>query len=111
MVMNIGYISAGELYGGTVRARVYYDTTFEPVGPEQPLVNGPGGYCLEVINTSGKSVRVSYTVNDVVNTAVVGQGNPVTTGVARSRTAAQVAAFGATTRGDVTNFTMSESTA
>jgi hypothetical protein len=102
MPLNIGYI---ELGGGGVTIRIYYDVTFTPAGPDQPLIDGPRGWCLDLTNTSGKNVKV--TVNglaggtpQVIN---VGQGDPVTSGPAsgRSRTAAQMAALGFTTRGNV----------
>lgn len=99
MPLNIGYI---ELGGGGVTIRIYYDTTFTPAGDDQPLINGPRGYCLDVTNTSGKNVQliVSGIQSNPLN-VTVGQGNPVTTGPARSRTAAEMAAAFFTTRGDV----------
>lgn len=103
--MNIGYIE-NEFDDGAVRIRFYYDVNFTPVGDTQPLVNGPLGYCLEVINTSGRNVRVDYTVNGVTNTATVGQGNPVTSGPGRSRTVAVLNNAGLFTRGDLTNVTL-----
>lgn len=99
MPMNLGYI---ELGGGGVIVRIYYDTTFTPAGDNQPLINGPRGYCLDVTNTSGKNVHLivaGLTANPLDVT--VGQGNPVTSGQARSRTAAEMAAAGFTTRGGV----------
>lgn len=101
MPLNIGYI---ELGGGDVIARIYYDAAFTPVGPDQPLINGPRGFCLDLTNTTGKVAKV--TVSGVVGNPVtvnVGTGDPVTTGPAggRSRTAAQLAALGFTTRGNV----------
>lgn len=101
MPLNIGYI---ELGGSGVVARIYYDETFTPVGEDQPLIDGPRGYCLDLTNVSGANVKVTITGltgnPQVVN---IGQGDPVTTGPAtgRSRTAAQLAAFGFTTRGNV----------
>jgi hypothetical protein len=101
MVMNIGYI---ELGGGGVAIRVYYDTTFSPVGDDQPLIDGPRGYCLDLTNATGQ--RVQLTVNGLGGqplSLVVAQGDPVVSGPAsgRSRTAAQMAALGFTTRGNV----------
>lgn len=93
-MLNVGYI---EVTSGQVGARVYYDTTFIPVGDSQPLVNGPRGYCLDVSNPTGRVARVSV----VGITATVGTGDPVTSGTSRSRTAAQVATLGYTTRGQV----------
>jgi hypothetical protein len=100
MPLNIGYI---ELGGGGVVARVYYDATFTPVGDDQPLINGPRGFCLDLTNVSGANAKVTVfglTGNPQVIT--IGQGDPVTGGpvAGRSRTAAQLAAFGFTTRGN-----------
>ena len=103
--MNVGYIG-NEFDGGSVRVRFYYDIAFVPAGDSQPLINGPLGYCLEVVNTSGRNVRVDYTVNGVTNTATVGQGNPVTSGAGRSRTVAVLNNAGLTTRGDLSNVTL-----
>jgi hypothetical protein len=107
MVLNVGYI---ELGGGGVVARIYYDTTFTPVGDDQPLINGPRGFCLDLTNSTGKAARVTIdglTENPL--TVNIGTGDPVTTGPAggRSRTAAELAAFGLTTRGNVGTITMS----
>lgn len=101
MALNIGYI---ELGGGGVTVRFYYDATFTPVGPDQPLINGPRGFCMDLTNATGR--RTTVTVTGLTNNPRVinvGQGDPVTTGPAagRSRTAAELAAFGFTTRGDV----------
>jgi hypothetical protein len=101
MVLNVGYI---ELGGGGVVARIYYDANFAPAGNDQPLINGPRGWCLDLTNTTGGNVKI--TVNGLTSnplTGTIGQGNPVTTGPAagRSRTAAQLAALGFTTRGNV----------
>lgn len=99
MPLNIGYMEVG---GGGVSVRVYYDTAFTPVGDNQPLVNGPRGWCLDVTNTTGSNVQVAVRNKGVdLLTATVGQGDPVTTGNGRSRTAAQLAALGVTKRGDV----------
>jgi hypothetical protein len=86
--------------------RFYYDTSALPVGDSQPLVNGPLGWSLEVINTTGRNARLDYTVAGVDNSVTVQQGNPVTTGPGRSRTAAQLAAAGLHTRGDVGSVTI-----
>lgn len=99
MPLNVGYV---ELGGGGVVIRVYYDTTFTPVGDDQPLINGPRGYCLDVTNTSGQSVKL--TINGVGTntiTATVGQGDPVTSGQGRSRTKAVMNQAGFLTRGDL----------
>lgn len=99
MPMNLGYI---ELGGGGVTARVYYDETFIPVGDNQPLINGPRGFCLDLTNASGKTAKV--TVDGLTGnplTVNIGTGDPVTNGPGRSRTAAELASFGFTTRGNV----------
>lgn len=105
MPLNIGYIQLQS--GAGVTVRVYYDTTFAPVGDSQPLVNGPRGWCLDVTNTSG--VNATVTVVDptgATQTFDVGQGDPVTTGTGRSRTAQQMRQLGFQTRGDLSNFQM-----
>jgi hypothetical protein len=101
--INVGYIEGTAASGGLV-VRVYYDATFAPVGPTQPLINGPRGFCLDVTNTSGSNQLVNIIGPTNTIAASVGQGDPVTTGNARSRTAAQMAALGFATRGDVQNF-------
>lgn len=108
MPLNIGYM---ELGGGGVVARIYYDATFAPVGDDQPLINGPRGYCLDLTNATGKNVKV--TINGLTGQPVtvnIGQGDPVTTGPAggRSRTSAELAAFGFTTRGNVGTVSIGE---
>lgn len=105
MAMNLGYI---ELGGGGVAIRVHYDMAFEPVGDQQPLVDGPRGWCLDVTNTSGRNVQL--VINGIKGNPLnvtVPQGNPVTSGAARSRTAAQLAALEFTTRGDLGQITIS----
>ena len=107
MPLNIGYT---ELGGGGVTARIYYDTTFTPIGEDQPLINGPRGYCLDLTNATGKNAKV--TIDGLTGQPVtvnIGQGDPVTTGPAsgRSRTAAEIATFGFTTRGNVGTITIS----
>lgn len=110
-MITIGYIHVG---GDTTYVRVFYDSTFVPgVGQtflDAPLINnanaafGPTGFCLLTVNTSGSNVTVTVlnaggaVISDHV---VVGQGNPVTNGQARSRTAAQMATLGLNKRGDV----------
>lgn len=109
MALNIGYTE--QATGDGVIVRAFYDETFEPVGGDQPLVNAPvgkdygngvigRGLCLDVTNLSGRSVKVD--VNG--QSFTVGQGDPVTTGNGRSRTAAQMAQLGFRTRGDLLNF-------
>lgn len=106
MPLNLGFI---ELGGGGVDIKVYYDTAWlnnDPTAdPDQaPLINGPRGFCLDMTNTTGGNVKLI--VNGVGSKPVtiqVGQGAPVTTGPSsgRSRTAAQMASLGFTTRGNV----------
>ena len=105
-MLNAGYIE-GAVDG--VVARIYYDATFVPVGPDQPLINGPRGFCLDLTNTSGRPTRVTFSLpNGSTQTVNVGQGDPVTTGPAggRSRTLAQAQALGFMTRGDVAGFSI-----
>lgn len=101
MPLNLGYM---ELGGGGVVVRIYYDATFTPVGPDQPLIDGPRGFCLDLVNTTGQNQRliVAGLASQPV-TVNIGQGDPVTTGPSggRSRTAAQLRALGFTTRGDI----------
>jgi hypothetical protein len=102
-MLNIGYIELANGKGVTVR--VYYDATFTPVGPLQPLVDGPRGYCLDVTNLAGVKTTVTIVAPDgTTNVLDVQQGDPVTSGQGRSRTASQLGAFGLSTRGDVSNF-------
>jgi len=103
--INVGYIEGTAASGGLV-VRIYYDATATPVGPTQPLINGPRGFCMDVTNTSGQSQRVSVSNAGQTISANVGQGDPVTSGNARSRTAAQMATLGFATRGDVQDFSI-----
>lgn len=116
MAMNLGYM---ELGGDGVVARVYYDTAWLDADPERdpggaPLVDGPRGFCLDLTNPTGKVVRlVVYGLTgdpQQAQTIQIGRGDPVTTGPAsgRSRTAAQMAALGFTTRGNVGMVTIGE---
>jgi hypothetical protein len=102
MTLNAGYIEG--TVNATLAVRIYYDAT-QPASDTQPLINGPRGWCLDVTNTSGsnKQVMISGLTGNPF-TATIGQGNPVTSGAGRSRTAVQVAALGFTTRGSVGNF-------
>lgn len=114
MPLNLGYIE-NSLSNGAFRVRVYYDATWlngDPsrVWTDAPLIDGPRGLCLDITNTTGRNVKVEFTAPDgTLSTAPVGQGDPVTTGPAagRSRTAAQMAALGVTTRGAVGNLSVS----
>lgn len=106
MPLNTGFIEMTNTddQGRQVVIRIYYDSTFSPVGPDQPLINGPRGYCLDMTNVSGRNATVVvYGLTNNPITITVGQGNPVTTGPAsgRSRTAAELASFGFTTRGNL----------
>jgi hypothetical protein len=86
---------------------VYYDAA-APLG-EQPLINGPRGFCLDMTNLSGKNARITLTRPDGQLVPVtVGQGDPVTGGPAagRSRTVAQVNALGFTLRTDIPTITL-----
>jgi len=106
LALNIGYI---ELGGSEVFARIYYDTAWLATDPtrnpdDAPLVDGPRGYCLDMVNRTGE--RASLTISGLTNnphTVQIAQGDPVTSGPAqgRSRTAAQLASLGFTTRGNV----------
>lgn len=108
MALNLGYTE--QRTGSGVIVRVFYDETFTPVGEAQPLVDAPvgkdygngvigRGLCLDLTNLSGRNVRVD--INGQAFT--VGQGDPVTSGNGRSRTAAQMATLGFATRGDLQN--------
>jgi hypothetical protein len=102
---------------GDLTIRIYYDANAPHSTPEemnlQPLVNGPRGFCLDVTNVSGRKRRITIREDSdgdgqpdvVLLTAEVQQGNPVTSGPqeGRSKTAAQMAAAGFTTRGSVGN--------
>jgi len=104
MSLNIGYIE--NTIDDDVTIRVYYDQTFTPVGDDQPLINGPRGYCLDVTNLSGRAARLKFTGrNGGSRNVTIPQGNPVTN---RCATAAQLAAVGVLTRGDVQDFTISQ---
>lgn len=107
MALNLGYIE-GTCADGDVRVRIYYDAT-QPAGPDQPLINGPRGYCLDMKNTTGRLARIVVTGASGEPIDIrIGQGDPVTAGPpsGRSRTAAQMASLGFTTRGSVGNFAL-----
>jgi hypothetical protein len=107
MPLNLGYIE-GTCADGDVAVRIYYDAT-QPAGPDQPLINGPRGWCLDMTNVSGRQARVVVTgVGGQPIDIRIGQGDPVTSGPpsGRSRTAAQMASLGFTTRGSVGNFAL-----
>lgn len=111
MPINTGVIEATntDSQGREVIVRIYYDPAWLNEDPTRdpngaPLVNGPRGFCLDLANVSGKVADLTLVGKDGAELAIrVGQGNPVTTGPAngRSRTAAQLAALGYTTRGDI----------
>lgn len=105
MPLNVGYIEGTCADGGVV-VRIYYDAT-QPPSDSQPLVNGPRGYCLDMKNTSGRVADL--TVSGLTGQPLViriQQGDPVLSGPpsGRSRTVAQMASLGFTTRGGVGNF-------
>lgn len=101
MALNLGYIEA-TCADGDVTVRIYYDATFEPVGDGQPLIDGPRGYCLDMTNRTGRLTTLTVQGLGAIK---IQQGDPVTSGPpqGRSRTAAQMAALGFTTRGSVGN--------
>lgn len=109
MVMNAGYIQVGndQLY-----VRVFYDATSLPAGDNQPLVNnadpalGPVGFCLLVVNLTGEAKRMTVGGILGITQVTIPAGNPVTSGPARSRTAAQLASVGVTTRGQAASLFM-----
>lgn len=107
MPINVGYIEHTH-QGGDVVLRVYYDNAGPP-SPDQPLVDGPRGYCLDLTNVSGRPCRLDLRDGQggLVETIQVGKGDPVETGSpsGRSRNAAALAQLGFTTRGDVQNIT------
>lgn len=117
MPLDVGYVQAGSPDAG-VYVRVYYQQGFTPAAGQDaydaPLINnsdpaqGPTGYCLTTVNTSGRNARVSIAGAgvDVARDVTVQQGNPVTSGQARSRTAAQLAAAGLRVRRDVQDLTI-----
>lgn len=96
-MLNLGYL---QVSAQGVTVTVYYDQTVTPVGDTQPLINGPRGYCLDISNPTGAAVKVTA----AGQSAVVGKGDPVTTGQAKSMTAAQLAKNGITTRGQIAAF-------
>lgn len=101
MPLNLGYmaISGGDETGEHT-ARVYYDPTQDPSGPQQ-LINGPRGWCLDVTNTIPDSefrVWLGTPDGDVKYAAVVPQGDPAE---AQCLTAMQMASLGFLFRRDV----------
>lgn len=113
MAMNLGYIE-GTCADSDVVVRIYYDKAWLEVDPSRdpnlaPLVNGPRGFCLDLTNQSGRVATITMTNGGNVLTTRVQQGDPVTTGPTsgRSRTAAQMASAGFTTRGGIGNFEIS----
>ena len=103
-MLNLGYIQveASDGVGGAVTCRIYYDT--EAAAP-QPLIDGPRGYCLDVVNTTGRTCDCSVTAPDGQTlTLVVGQGDPVND---QSRTANQMKALGFSSREDASGLTVS----
>lgn len=98
--MNLGYI---ELGGGGVTARIYYDTAWLDTDPtrnpdDAPLINGPRGKCLDLTNDTGAKQTLTVNAAGATPTVVaISQGSPAK----ESRTAAQMASAGYTTRGNV----------
>lgn len=107
MPINTGYAEATKS-DGALRVRIYYDAAVDPSLP-QPLINGPAGWCLEVMNETGQNQRVDVRLpsGEIVN-VLFGQGSPVVTGPAsgRSRTAIDMAALGFVTRRDIAGLTL-----
>lgn len=113
MPLNIGYIEL-TCADNDVVLRIYYNTAWLDANPDRPdwenapLVDGPRGWCLDITNKSGRVARMSLTnsVTGVVTNINIAQGDPVTGGPpsGRSRTAAQMATLGFTTRGSVGYF-------
>lgn len=104
MPVNSGFI---QMSNELVTVMIYYDAT-APIG-NQPLINGPRGFCLDMTNLSGHNARISFTdANGIITPVTVGQGDPVTGGpvAGRSRTAAQVNALGYNLRTDIHGLTL-----
>lgn len=121
MPINTGIIEQTSIdsAGREVIVRVYYDPSWYADDPSRdyrlaPLVNGPRGFCLDLTNLSGKVADLTLvSPNGTERSIRIGQGDPVTTGptAGRSRTAAQLAALGYTTRGDVPGTALSSARA
>ena len=107
MPINNGFILLSR-DNGDVELRIYYDTNATPVGPTQPLINGPRGFCLDVTNKTGAGVRVSLSgaAGVLASNVLVAQGDPVTSGAGRSRTVAVLNTAGFLTRGDVSDISL-----
>ena len=98
--------------GGQVGCFIYWDVNFVPgqgqTMMDAPLINGPRGLCMDNWNNSGANRTV--TVIDSTGTTVFSirfpQGDPINTGAARSRTAAQMATLGYTKRGQIDGVTI-----
>jgi hypothetical protein len=105
LMINNGVIESS--CGPDLVVRFHYDPAVLPAGPNQPLINGPRGFCLDVTNVTGRRARVivSGLTGNPLN-VVIAQGDPVTSGPSRSRTAAQMAQLGFTTRGSVGNISL-----
>lgn len=107
MAINNGVIQATI---DDVEVRFFYDPdtqalTDTPV-PGRPFPDGPRGFALDLVNPTGKVVRITVGLPDgSTQTVQIGRGDPVTTGPAsgRSRTAAQLAQLGLTTREQVSS--------
>lgn len=111
MPINTGRIEATQTdsAGREVVVYIYYDPAWLNDDPTRdpnraPLINGPRGYCLDFTNVSGKVADFTIVNKQGVEQKIrIGQGDPVTSGPVngRSRTAAQMAQLGYTTRGDI----------
>lgn len=114
MPIDIGYIG-NSCNNGEISAFIHYQTGFVPdeaagqTYMDAPLVDGPRGYCFDMTNRTGARAEIVLTdAAGGVMTIVVAQGDPVISGPSsgRSRTAAQMAALGYTTRGSVAGFSL-----
>lgn len=113
MMVNIGYTETtfdpDPVTGAPqLVVRFYYDATATPVGPTQPLIDGPRGYCLDLTNNTGAAVDMSVSnQNGQTVSGTISPGDPVTSGQVKSMTAKQLARLGFSTRGDVSSLTLS----
>ncbi len=110
-LLNVGYIQ-NILNDGAIQVRVYYLSDIDALGvlgivlgPDQPLANGPNGYCLEVVNLSGEPAKCSYQKPSGAlvsfNIGSGAQGTGLVTN--RCRAALALTLAGYLTRGDVGN--------
>jgi hypothetical protein len=113
VALNVGYKELNQ--GNDVIIRVYYDRSWLLNNPNAdpdlaPLIDTadannpePRGFCADITNLSGRHAVLTLIRNSdgATTTITVQKGNPVTTGPSKSQTAAQMAALGFHTRGDV----------